>query len=88
MPFPRYLVEGSPYARHTPQTIIPGKVNIEDPDKNKKPRLCWDGTTKVHWWETTMNEVTPTEGEAEITLGYVHMAFCIWIVNLQHGKHS
>ena len=39
MPFPRYLVEGSPYARHTPQTIIPGKVNIEDPDKNKLPRL-------------------------------------------------
>ena len=30
-----------------------------------------------------MNKVTPTEMEANITFGYVHMLFCIWIYNLR-----
>ena len=30
-----------------------------------------------------MNEVTPTELEAIITFGYVHMLFYIWIYNLR-----
>ena len=51
--------------------------------EKKKTRLCWDGTTEVNWWETTMNKVTPTEMEANITFGYVHMLFCIWIYNLR-----
>ena len=50
--------------------------------ETKKARLWWDGTTQVNWWETTMNEVTPTSLEAIITVGYIHMLFCIWIYNL------
>ena len=82
LPFPRYLLRASPYGRCTPQTIIPGKLNAVTGEK-KKSRLCWDGTTKVHWWETTMNEVTPMDLEAVITFGYVYMSFCIWIYNLR-----
>jgi hypothetical protein len=82
IPFSRWVVRASPNARHTSQTIIPGKVNPITEEK-KKARLCWDGTTKVNWWETTMNEVTPTEMEAIITFGYVHMLFGIWIYNLR-----
>ena len=63
MTFSRLLVEGSPYAQHTPQTILPGKVNEEDPEKSKKAQLCWDGTTNIHLWETTMNKVAPIDEE-------------------------
>ena len=30
-----------------------------------------------------MNEVTPTSNDAEMTFGYIFMAFIIWIYNLQ-----
>ena len=30
-----------------------------------------------------MNDITPTENEAQITFGYVFMAFMIWIYNLR-----
>ena len=82
LPFPRWVARASPLGRCTPQTIIPGKVNNVTGVK-KKSRLCWDGTTKVNWWEITMNEITPMEQEALITFGYVYMAFCIWIYNLR-----
>ena len=32
-----------------------------------------------------MNEVTPVEEEVEITSGYVHMAFIIWLFNLRQS---
>jgi len=83
VPLPRWVVRASPYARHTPQIVLPGKVNKVDPSLNKKPRLCWNGTGKRHWWWQTMNEITPIEGEALITFGYVYMSFCIWIWNLR-----
>ena len=71
------MARASPYARHTPQNILPGKINVANPDASKKPRLVWDGTTKVNWYEIPMNEVTPTEDEADITFGYIYVAFCI-----------
>ena len=40
VPFPRFILEASPFARHTPQTIIPGKVDLVNPENSKKPRLC------------------------------------------------
>jgi hypothetical protein len=49
------------------QPIIPGKVNVLKPAEITKARVCWDGTIKVNWWETTMNEVSPTDMEAIIT---------------------
>lgn len=33
--------------------------------------------------EVAMNDVTPTEHEAEITCGYIFMSFMIWIYNLR-----
>ena len=32
-----------------------------------------------------MNEVTPVEEEVEITSGYVHMAFIIWLFDLRQS---
>ena len=69
------MARASPYARHTPQNTLPGKVNVANPDASKKTRLVWDGTTKANWYEIPMHEVTPTEEEADITFGYVYMAF-------------
>ena len=63
LPFPRWVTRVSPLGRCSPQTIIPGKVNNVTGVKNKS-RLCWDGTTKVNWWEITINEVTPIKQEA------------------------
>ena len=79
------MVRASPYARHTLQNILPGEVNKAEPDKSKKARLVWDGTTKVHWHEISMNEITPTTKEADITFGYVYMAFCVWLYNLRNS---
>ena len=33
--------------------------------------------------EVAMNDVTPTEQEADITFGYIFMSFMIWIYNLR-----
>jgi len=77
VPFPRYFVFFSPYARTTPQTVM--NANSAD----KKARLCWDGTTTHAPHEISMNQITPTENEAAVTFGYVYMAFCIWIWNLR-----
>ena len=82
VPFARWVARGSSVARCAPQTIIPGKVNELEPEKTKKDRLYWDDSTKCNWWKTTMNEVTLTDKEADITFGYVYMAFYIWIFNL------
>ena len=78
MIFSRWLARASPYAHHVPQSILTRKGN-----KPCKPRLIWDGSSKhfAHQW--TMNEVTPTQREAQITFGYALMAFLIWIWNLR-----
>ena len=83
LPFPCWFASASLNAYCVSQTIIPGKMNVLQPDKIKKVRLVWDGSTKVNWWETTMNEVIPTSYEALINFGYVYMAFCIWLYNLR-----
>ena len=49
----------------------------------EKPRLIWNGTSKRSAHEVAMNDITPTENEAQITFGYVFMAFMIWIYNLR-----
>ena len=74
IPFYDCLVVFSAYGHHVPQSMLV---------RNGKARLIWDGSTKCNWWETTMNEVTPTDREAGITFGYVYMAFCILIFNLR-----
>ena len=83
MTFPIWMVRASPYARHTPQNILPGKINEAELDKSKKARLAWDGTTKVNWHEISMNEITPITNKVDITFGYVYMAFCIWLYNVR-----
>jgi len=77
VPFPRYFVFFSPYARTTPQTM----VNANSADN--KARLCWDGTTTHAPHEIAMNQIMPTENEAAVTFGYVYMVFCMCIWNLR-----
>jgi len=70
IPMARWVCTCSPWGRHVPQNIQikPGK----------KPRLIWDGSTRMFWHETSMNMVTPMELEMEITFGTA-----IWIWNLR-----
>jgi len=71
LPFQRWVARASAYAHRVLQTIIV--------KAGKKNRLVWDGKTKMAAHEITMNEKTNTATEAKITLGYVYMAFCIWM---------
>ena len=75
MPFPSWVCRFASSARHTKQAIIA--------KEGKKSRVVWDGTDKAHWFESPMNEVTPTVKEADITFGCVYMAFCVWLWNLR-----
>ena len=72
---PRWMCRGSPYAHSTPHTVIV--------KSGKKSRLIWDGSTKMNYWETTMNEKTDMENEAIITFGYVLIAYITWIWRLR-----
>ena len=62
------------FQQHIPQNILikPGK----------KPHLIWDDSTRMFWYETSMNMVTPMELEMEITFGATFTDLCIWIWNL------
>ena len=75
MCFSRWWCRTSAYARATPQML--------KEEKNGKCRLIWDGSTKLFWWEETMNEHTPTENEPNITFGLVILSFCTWLWNLR-----
>jgi hypothetical protein len=65
----------SPWGWHVPQNIL---IKL-----GKKPRLIWDGSTCMFWYETSMNMVTPMELKMEITFGTVFTNLCIWIWNLR-----
>ena len=75
IPMARWVGTCSPWGRHVPQNILikPGK----------KPRLIWDGSTRMFWYETSMNMVMPMELEMEITFGTAFTDLCIWIWNLR-----
>ena len=75
MVFPRWMVRGSPAGNHVPAHVVvrPGSSD----------RLIWNGSTKRAASETTMNEVTPTDREPEITFGHMYMAFIVWIWRLR-----
>ena len=75
MPFPGWVCRFATSARHTKQALIT--------KEGKKSRVVWDGTDKACWFETPMNDVTPTRKEADITFGCVYMAFCVWLWNLR-----
>ena len=50
---------------------------------SEKPRLIWNGTSKRSAHKVAMNDITPTDNKAQITFGYVFMAFIVWIYNLR-----
>ena len=75
IPFMRWVVRASPYAHHVPQTIIV--------KEGKKNWLVWDGKIKMAPHDITMNEMIDTTNEAEITFGYIYMAFLIWLWNMR-----
>ena len=77
MIFSRWVLRASAYGHHVPQTIIIKNGNVE------KARLVWDGTTKMYALEVTMNEITSTENEPDITFGIALLGFLIWIWNLR-----
>lgn len=73
--FEDFVVFFSPYARATPQHII-AKIG-------KKPRLIWDGKSKLFANETSMNEATPIDRETPVMFGLVFLNFCTWIWNMR-----
>ena len=73
--FEDFIVFFSAFARATPQHII-AKLG-------KKPRLIWDGKTKLFAHETTMNEATPIDRETPVMFGLVFLHFCTWIWNMR-----
>ena len=50
---------------------------------NKKPRLLWDGKTKMHAHEFTKNEKTDMTDETVVTLDYLYLAFCTRVFNMR-----
>jgi hypothetical protein len=75
IPMAWWVCTCSPWGRHVAQNILikPGK----------KPRLIWDSSTRMFWYETSMNMVTPVEFKMEITFGTAFTNLCIWIWNLR-----
>ena len=47
----------------------------------KNPCLVWDGTNKMSAADITMNEITPTDQEPEITFGHTKLNALIHIYN-------
>ena len=75
IPMARWICTCSPWGQRVPQIILikPGKM----------PHLIWDGSTRMFWYETSMNMATPMELEMEITFGTAFTELCIWIWNLR-----
>ena len=69
IPMAWWVCTCSPWGRHVPQ-------NIQIKPK-KKPRLIWDGSTRMFWDETSMNMATPMDLEMEITFGTAFTDLCI-----------
>ena len=65
----------SPWCRHTAQGIL------VKPGKN--PRVIFDASTKGSPHEVVLNEITPTELEANIDFGLANMKLLIRIYNLR-----
>ena len=60
--------------RHTVQGMV---------IKDEKGRVVWDGTTKIEYWDTVMNDYTSIDNEAEITFGTAKMEFYWLIYNMR-----
>jgi hypothetical protein len=75
IPMARWVCTCSPWEQCVPQNIL---IKPE-----KKPRLIWEGSTSLFWYETSMNMVTPMELEIKITFGPAFTDLCIWIWNLR-----
>ncbi len=71
--FKDFVVFFSAYAWATPQHII-AKLG-------KKPRLIWDGKSKLFAHKTSMNEATPIDRETSVMFGLVFLNFYTWIWN-------
>lgn len=74
VPFLAWVVDFSSSGRVTPQHMQL---------KGDKKRLIWNGKLKRFGYEYTMNEVTDTTDETDITFGYVYIQFATWIYNLR-----
>lgn len=66
---PRWMLKTSPYCRHTRQDFVDNK------------RMIWNATTKTAPLQLVLNEVTPTEGEPEVTFGTTQPDFYNWVYN-------
>ena len=52
-------------------------------DKGVNARVVWDGSTTLGWEEIALNEVTPMEGEAEVTFGQAKMEMYKRLYNMR-----
>jgi hypothetical protein len=73
IPIKSWILHFSPYLHHTPQSMVL--------KEGKKPRMVWDGSTKFDPFDVVLNEITPTELEAEIDFGSAKQRLLISIYN-------
>ena len=75
VPLKKYILDASPFMRATPQIIVqkPGKDD----------RVAWNGTGKRTADDFAMNDVTPTDNEAEVTFGSTWLDFLVWLYNIR-----
>lgn len=74
MPFSSWIVQMSQVCHHVPQMVI---------YKNGKGRVIWNGTSKSWAWVETMNEVSATLEEADVTFGDTLPRFFKYIYNMR-----
>ena len=62
IPMPGWVCELGPNMRHNPQGMVA--------KQGSNLRQVWDGSAMYTPMDIMMNEMTPTENEAEITFGW------------------
>ena len=75
VPLHGWVCKIAPNCRHTSQGLVQ-KIG-------SNPRAVWDGTTKPSPTDVVMNDVTPTEDEADITFGMAKLLFYQYLYNLR-----
>ncbi|KAL7525487.1 hypothetical protein ACHAXR_003426, partial [Thalassiosira sp. AJA248-18] len=75
IPLAPWLAYCSPYLRTTPQIMVL--------KAGKNARMAWNGSGKWFALEIVLNEITPTDEEADITFGEAKPEFYKWLYNMR-----
>ena len=75
IPMHDWVCELGPHLRHNSQGMVV--------KQGSNPRQVWDGSTMYTPMDIVMNDMTPTENEAEITFGLAKVFFYQYVYNLR-----